>query len=234
MPSPSRGILLPAGLSLTFLSPFVVCLQIVGRLAPQVAKLLMGKHKPTYRPHVDCGDWVVVTNATAAVLTGNKMKTKLYQWHTQYPGGLKSLTARQMHERAPERLIEIAVKGMLPPNNMRDLRMRRLRVFRGAAHPHVTQASQSERYAPEHMKTAQPRPFYPAQKEVTGTLVANFFEAGISQKEMQERVKALPVESPEESLAKFQKEIERLAKLSSSSSSSASSSSSSAKSSPLK
>jgi ribosomal protein L13 len=74
--------------------------QIVGRLAPQVARLLAGKHKPTFLPHVDSGDFVVVTNAANAVLSGDKMRTKLYRWHTQYPGGLRSLTARQLQVRA--------------------------------------------------------------------------------------------------------------------------------------
>ena len=74
--------------------------QIVGRLAPQVARLLAGKHKPTFLPHVDSGDFVVVTNAASAVLSGDKMRTKLYRWHTQYPGGLRSLTARQLQVRA--------------------------------------------------------------------------------------------------------------------------------------
>ena len=77
--------------------------QIVGRLAPQVARLLAGKHKPTFLPHVDSGDFVVVTNAASAVLSGDKMRTKLYRWHTQYPGGLRSLTARQLQVRARAR-----------------------------------------------------------------------------------------------------------------------------------
>jgi large subunit ribosomal protein L13 len=188
-------------------------LQIVGRLAPQVAKLLMGKHKPTYQPHVDCGDWVIVTNAKDAVLTGNKMRTKLYQWHTQYPGGLKSLTARQMHERAPERLIEIAVKGMLPPNNMRELRMRRLRVFAGSQHPHLTQSSRSEKYAPGFLALTQPRPFHPAEKEVTGNLVKNYFGNDVSQAEMKEKIKGLTPLTQEEMDAKLHAELARLAKL---------------------
>ena len=148
--------------------------QIVGRLAPQLAHLLAGKHKPTYVPHVDAGDYVVVVNARHAVLTGNKMRDKLYKWHTGWMGGLKSLTARQVHERAPERLIEHAVKGMLAPNNLRKERLGRLRIFPDEAHEHARQVAQSERYAPQHLAAHAPRRYSPPPAETTGTLVREF------------------------------------------------------------
>jgi len=192
--------------------PVLRCpVQIVGRLAPQIARLLMGKHKPTYMPHVDCGDCVVVTNSTDAVLTGNKMQTKLYRWHTQYPGGLKSLTARQMHERAPERLIEIAVKGMLPPNNMRDLRMKRLRIVRGEEHDHAWQAVASKMYAPEYVERSKPRSFTPPPKKVTGTLVKDVFPGVRDNKQLEKLGSDLKPIAAEESLRALDAEFARLA-----------------------
>lgn len=80
----------------------------MGRLASQVARLLVGKHKPTYVPHVDCGDHVVVVNARDVAFTGTKRKDKLYRWHTGYPGGLKTLTARQVFEREPDRVLRVS------------------------------------------------------------------------------------------------------------------------------
>ena len=147
---------------------------MVGRLAPQIGRLLAGKHKPTYLPHVDCGDYVVVVNARAAVLTGNKMRDKLYKWHTGWMGGLKSLTARQLHERAPERLLEHAVKGMLPPNTLRSERMRRLKIFPDGEHTHERQVSQSKAYAYSFIASHVPRKWEPKAKAVSGTLVKNY------------------------------------------------------------
>ena len=111
--------------------------EVVGRLAPQIAALLTGKHKPTYLPHSDCGDFVIVKNAATARFTGNKERGKLYHWHTGFPGGLKTLTASQMRERHPEKLISSAVNGMLPKNKLRKaVWMKRLRVYSGDVHPH--------------------------------------------------------------------------------------------------
>lgn len=172
---------------------------------------MMGKHKPTYLPHCDkCGDWVVVTNAAGAKLTGEKMQKKLYRWHTQYPGGLRELTARQMAERAPERLISIAVKGMLPNNEMREWRMRRLRIFRGAEHTHERQTAESAAYAPKHMATVYPEKYEPREKAVTGSLVVDYFP-GADQDELKELRKSLVPQSKDESLGELHEELARLA-----------------------
>ena len=111
----------------------------LGRLASIIAKLLQGKHKREYSPHQDHGDFVIVINAEKVLLTGNKMDKKIYRWHTGYIGGLKERTARQMMEKHPERVIMLAVKGMLPKNATRKHRLRRLRVYRGPEHPHHAQ-----------------------------------------------------------------------------------------------
>lgn len=102
--------------------------QVVGRLASQIAKVLTGKDKPTYLPHVDDGDAVVVVNAAQVDFTGRKWDQKLYRWHTGYPGGLKERTARDQLAREPEAVLQKAVMGMLPKNNMR-----RVGVFDGGA-----------------------------------------------------------------------------------------------------
>ncbi|NPA15442.1 MAG: 50S ribosomal protein L13 [Deferribacteres bacterium] len=111
----------------------------LGRLATQIAIILMGKHKPNYSPHVDCGDFVVVINADKVKLTGNKLDKKVYYWHTGYLGGIKSRTARQMLEEKPEFLIYHAVKGMLPKNNLARRMLKKLKVYAGENHPHVAQ-----------------------------------------------------------------------------------------------
>ena len=113
--------------------------QVVGRLAPQIARLLTGKHKPTYTPAVDSGDFVVVVNAKDVALTGKKRTDKLYRWHTGWMGGLKTLTARQMFERDPTRVLTLAVKGMLPRNALGRQMMTKLRVYAGEKHPHGAQ-----------------------------------------------------------------------------------------------
>ena len=113
---------------------------VVGRLAAIVATRLRGKHKPTYTPHMDCGDNVVVVNAEKAVLTGNKLDKKIYYWHTGYPGGIKERTARKVIEgRFPERVVEKAVERMLPRGPLGRQQMRNLRVYAGAEHPHAAQ-----------------------------------------------------------------------------------------------
>lgn len=111
----------------------------LGRLASQIARILRGKHKPEYTPHVDCGDHVIVVNAEKVAVTGKKLDKKIYYWHTPYPGGLKQATLRQMLERRPERVIEWAVWGMLPHNRLGRRIFRKLHVYAGPHHPHQAQ-----------------------------------------------------------------------------------------------
>jgi large subunit ribosomal protein L13 len=111
----------------------------LGTLAVRIARALSGKHKPTWTPHIDDGDHVIVVNAEKVELGGKKWTQKLYYRHSNYPGGLKVQTAREISEKHPERLIEKAVRGMLPTNRMRDAQLRRLNVYAGAAHPHEAQ-----------------------------------------------------------------------------------------------
>ncbi len=111
----------------------------LGRLASKIAIILMGKHKPYYTPHVDCGDFVVVINADKIKLTGSKWDKKVYYWHTGYLGGIKSRTAKQMLEKKPEFLIYHAVKGMLPKNNLARRMLKKLKVYAGEMHPHTAQ-----------------------------------------------------------------------------------------------
>uniref|UniRef100_A0A383VTZ4 Ribosomal protein L13 n=1 Tax=Tetradesmus obliquus TaxID=3088 RepID=A0A383VTZ4_TETOB len=109
--------------------------QIIGRLAANLSVILQGKDKPVYAPHKDCGDICVVVNAEKAVFTGNKWEGKLYRWHTGYPGGLKEITAKELWRRDPTEILRRTVYGMLPKNNLRDARMRKLRVYAGPHHP---------------------------------------------------------------------------------------------------
>ena len=111
----------------------------LGRLASEIAKILMGKHKPTYTPHVDNGDFVVVVNAEKIHVTGKKLEKKIYYWHTGYPGGLKSATLKELLRKKPAEVIRLAVRGMLPKNKLRDRRMKRLKVYAGPEHPHKAQ-----------------------------------------------------------------------------------------------
>lgn len=111
----------------------------VGRVATQIATYLTGKYKPSYTPHMDGGDYVVVINASNAVFTGNKESDKRYYRHSGFPGGIKDATVVEVREKFPERLIETAVKGMLPKNKLSDERMKRLRVFAGSEHSHTAQ-----------------------------------------------------------------------------------------------
>ncbi len=119
----------------------------LGRLAAQVASVLRGKHKPTYTPHVDSGDFVIVVNADKVRLTGRKEENKIYYRHTLYPGGLKTRTAAEMRATRPEKMIELAVWGMLPHNRLGRRQIRKLKVYAGADHPH--QAQQPEPLAVE-------------------------------------------------------------------------------------
>jgi large subunit ribosomal protein L13 len=117
--------------------------QVLGKLATRVAQLLMGKHKPMFSKHLDTGDNVVVVNAAKVKVTGNKMKNKLYYRHTGYPGGLKSINLEKLMETHPERVIEYAVKGMVPHNKLGVQMMKKLRVYAGAEHPHQSQVNQA-------------------------------------------------------------------------------------------
>ncbi|WP_103866462.1 50S ribosomal protein L13 [Aquimarina sp. I32.4] len=108
--------------------------QTLGRLSSVVAILLRGKHKPSFTPHVDCGDNVIITNAEKINLTGKKWTDKSYIRHTGYPGGQRSLTAQELYDKNPERLIEKAVKGMLPKNKLGAVLFRNLKVHAGAEH----------------------------------------------------------------------------------------------------
>ncbi len=111
----------------------------LGRLASQVAKVLRGKHKACYSPHTDTGDFVIVVNASKVLLTGNKERGKVYHRHTGYPGGIRSVTAGEMRERHPERLIEKAVRGMLPKGPLGNRIYTKLKVYAGAEHVHEAQ-----------------------------------------------------------------------------------------------
>jgi len=111
----------------------------LGRVATEIAKYLIGKSKPTYTPHVDNGDYVVVINAADVVVTGNKEIGKVYYRHSGFPGGIKDATLKEVREKFPERIIESAVKGMIPRNKLADGRLGRLKVFAGEAHAHTAQ-----------------------------------------------------------------------------------------------
>ena len=112
--------------------------QVVGRLATKIATLLMGKHRPTYTPHVDTGDYVVVINAEKVVFTGNKWEQKRYTWYTGWPG-LRSETAGQRRDRQPERILTDAVRRMLPKNKLGRQMLQKLKVYAGNEHPHQAQ-----------------------------------------------------------------------------------------------
>ena len=111
----------------------------LGRVATTVATYLTGKHKPSFTPHVDGGDYVIVINAKEAVATGNKEEDKVYYRHSGFPGGIKSATLKEVREKAPEFIIENAVKGMIPHNKLAKERMARLKIFAGENHSHEAQ-----------------------------------------------------------------------------------------------
>ncbi|MBD3309582.1 50S ribosomal protein L13 [candidate division KSB3 bacterium] len=113
--------------------------QILGRLAAEIARRLRGKHKPIFSPHVDTGDYIIVVNADKIRLTGKKWDAKVYYHHTGYPGGIKSTTAKQLLRRKPERLLEHAVKGMLPKNRLGRQMYKKLKVYTQPDHPHTAQ-----------------------------------------------------------------------------------------------
>ena len=120
---------------------FVVDLdnQVLGRAATEIARVLRGKHKAIYTPSVDTGDFVIVLNADKVRLTGDKLNQKMYYSHSDYPGGLKSISAGKLLAKAPEELIRKAVKGMLPKNKLGRQMFRKLKVYSGAEHPHQAQ-----------------------------------------------------------------------------------------------
>jgi large subunit ribosomal protein L13 len=117
--------------------------QVLGRLASEIARRLRGKHKPEYTPNCDTGDYVVVINASKVKTTGNKLEGKIYYRHTEYPGGLRSTRLGEMLADHPERVIEKAVKGMLPRGPLGYAQFRKLKVYAGAEHPHTAQQPQS-------------------------------------------------------------------------------------------
>ncbi|MCL4154389.1 UNVERIFIED_CONTAM: hypothetical protein GTU68_053077 [Idotea baltica] len=114
----------------------------LGRLAVVIATRLRGKHKPEYTPHVDTGDYIVVVNADKVRVTGNKAKGKIYHSHTGYPGGLKSISFEKLMEKAPERAIQNAVKGMLPKGPLGRAMFKKMKVYAGEEHPHTAQQPQ--------------------------------------------------------------------------------------------
>ncbi len=113
--------------------------QTLGRAATQIAAVLRGKHKPTYTPHVDTGDFVVVVNAEKLVLKGGKLQKKMYRWHTGYLGGLKEIAADKLIQKDPERMVREAVWGMLPKNRLGRQMFKKLKVYRGPEHKHAAQ-----------------------------------------------------------------------------------------------
>ena len=113
--------------------------QVLGRVAAKAAHILRGKHKATYTPHIDCGDYVIIINAEKAVLTGNKLEDKMYYNHSMYPGGLRVRSAKVMKEQYPVEMVERAVKGMLPHNRLGRQMYKKLFVYAGNEHPHMAQ-----------------------------------------------------------------------------------------------
>ncbi|MGA2315780.1 MAG: 50S ribosomal protein L13 [Thermodesulfobacteriota bacterium] len=113
--------------------------KVLGRLATELAKILKGKNKPTYTPHVDTGDFVIVVNAGKVTLTGKKMKDKIYYHHTGYPGGIKEMNAEKLLAKKPTEMIRMAVKGMLPKNSLGRQMLRKLKIYAGPNHPHEAQ-----------------------------------------------------------------------------------------------
>jgi large subunit ribosomal protein L13 len=113
--------------------------QTLGRLASRIAPIIRGKHKPIYTPHLDCGDYVIVINADKVRVTGQKMEQKFYYRHSGYPGGLKSISLRDQLATYPERVLQSAVKGMLPKNKLGRRMIKKLKVYAGDSHPHEAQ-----------------------------------------------------------------------------------------------
>lgn len=117
--------------------------KVLGRVATEAAKLLRGKHKPIYTPHIDTGDYVIIINADKAVLTGNKLEQKHYHRHSGYPGGLKSIPYSRLMEQRPELAMELAVKGMIPKNRLGRQLMKKVRIYSGPDHRHQAQSPEA-------------------------------------------------------------------------------------------
>jgi len=113
--------------------------KVLGRLSTELAKILKGKNKPIYTPHVDTGDFVVVVNAGKVTLTGKKLKDKIYYHHTGYPGGIKEMSAEKLLAKKPTEMIRMAVRGMLPKNSLGRQMLRKLKIYAGPNHPHEAQ-----------------------------------------------------------------------------------------------
>lgn len=113
--------------------------ETLGRLASEIAKVLRGKHKPLYTPHLDCGDYVIVVNADKVQVTGRKLDQKMYYRHSGYPGGIKSISLRNQLQKHPERVLQAAVRGMLPKNRLGRKMLKKLKVYAGDSHPHQAQ-----------------------------------------------------------------------------------------------
>lgn len=156
---------------------------VVGRLAAQIAPILMGKHRPTYTPHTDTGDYVIVTNVDKVVLTGNKWAQKTYQRYSGHPGGQSEETARKLFERHPERILELAIRRMMPKNKIARHMMAKLKLIVGPQHPHQAQqpiplepisgrpASSGAIYVPEPTpKVPRTRPVVEAASEVSTSI----------------------------------------------------------------
>jgi large subunit ribosomal protein L13 len=122
--------------------------QVVGRLAVQIANILRGKHRPEYTPHIDTGEFVVVVNAEKVRFTGKKMQTKTYSWYTRYPGGLKTVSARDVIQTHPDRILREAVKRMVPRNALGRQQMTKLKIYAGPTHPHQAQLPQEFKLVP--------------------------------------------------------------------------------------
>jgi len=115
----------------------------LGRLAAKIARVLRGKHKPIYTPHLDCGDYVIVVNAEKVRVTGRKLDQKMYYRHSGYPGGLRTIGLRDQLQKHPERVLQAAVKGMLPKNQLGRKMLKKLKVYAGDSHPHQAQQPKS-------------------------------------------------------------------------------------------
>lgn len=113
--------------------------KVLGRLATEIARRLRGKHKAEYTPHVDTGDYIIVTNAEKVIVTGRKFKNKMYHHHTGFPGGIKSASFEKLQDKNPTKIIELAVKGMLPKTPLGREMYRKLKVYAGSEHPHTAQ-----------------------------------------------------------------------------------------------
>lgn len=125
--------------------------QPLGRLASEIARLLRGKHKPTYTPHVDTGDYIVVINADKIMVTGKKARQKIYYRHSGYPGGLKSIPFEEMLAKYPERVIQLAVRRMLPSNRLSRAMLKKMKVYAGSEHPHQAQKPETWTFNPKRV-----------------------------------------------------------------------------------